>query len=35
VTPGKTSMLKLGRILFEDRPDVLIGDDRRRRAYLD
>ena len=27
-------VLKLGRIVFEDRPDVLVGDDRLRRAYL-
>ena len=27
-------VLKLGRIVFEDRPDVLAGDDRLRRAYL-
>lgn len=27
-------VLKLGRIVFEDRPDVLAGDDRLRHAYL-
>jgi len=27
-------VLKLGRIVFEERPDVLVGDDRLRRAYL-
>jgi branched-chain amino acid transport system ATP-binding protein len=27
-------VLKLGRIVFEDRPDVLVRDDRLRRAYL-
>jgi branched-chain amino acid transport system ATP-binding protein len=27
-------VLKLGRIVFEDRPDVLIRDDRLRQAYL-
>ena len=27
-------VLKLGRIVFEDRPAALIGDDRLRKAYL-
>ncbi len=27
-------VLKLGRIVFEDRPDVLVADDRLRQAYL-
>ncbi len=27
-------VLKLGRIVFEDQPDVLVRDDRLRRAYL-
>jgi branched-chain amino acid transport system ATP-binding protein len=27
-------VLKLGRIVFEDAPDVLLGDDRMRQAYL-
>ncbi len=27
-------VLKLGRIVFEDRPDVLVRDDRLRQAYL-
>jgi len=27
-------VLKLGRIVFEDQPDVLVRDDRLRQAYL-
>jgi len=27
-------VLKLGGIVFEERPDVLVGDDRLRRPYL-
>ena len=27
-------VLKLGRIVFEDRPESLLSDDRLRRAYL-
>ncbi len=27
-------VLKLGRVVFEDAPDVLVRDDRLRRAYL-
>jgi branched-chain amino acid transport system ATP-binding protein len=31
---GRVYVLKLGCIVFEDRPDVLVGDDPLRRAYL-
>jgi branched-chain amino acid transport system ATP-binding protein len=30
----RVCVLRLGRIVFEDRPDVLAADDRLRRAYL-